>query len=299
MDRLPPLRLLTAFDEVARAGSMRAAARHLNVTQPAITQAIRALEDHVGVPLLDRTRKPAQMTEFGEHLARATRSGLTGIATAIEDIRAQAGLAERHVTVACTLGMATYWLMPRLPGFYARHPDITVNVQALPSAAPALSPGTDVALLYGRGDTDGGRCTRMFDEVVCPVGAPALVRSAVAAGRDLTSMPLIHVRSPQNLHWAGWRDYVETRGMAPPRSAGTSFDNYVQAVQEAMAGRGLMLGWRSITGGLVAEGVLAEWPGAAVSAGQAYHLLETARPSGSAAVFAAWLLEEARTGGAE
>lgn len=293
MDRLPPLRLLTAFEEVARTGTMRDAARHLNVTQPAITQAMRALEEHVGVALLDRSRKPARLTDAGQALARATRDGLGQIETAIDDIRAEAGLAERHVTVACTLGMATYWLMPRLPGFYARHPGITVNVQAPPSDAPALSPGTDIALVYGRPDPGNPRETLLFRERVCPVGAPPLVAEALSDGRDFAAMPLIHVRSARHLRWAGWADYLSARGLPRPRGAGTSFDNYVQAVQETLNGRGLMLGWRSITGDMVADGVLAEWPEGGVDFGTAYSLVEAPAPGESAGAFADWLREAA------
>jgi DNA-binding transcriptional LysR family regulator len=183
--------------------------------------------------------------------------------------------------------------MPRLPGFYARHPGITVNVQAPPSDAPALSPGIDIALVYGRPDPGNARATRLFDERVCPVGAPALVARAVADGRALDTMPLIHVRSARHLHWAGWPDYLSARGLPRPRGAGTSFDNYVQAVQETLNGRGVMLGWRSITGDLVAEGVLAEWPDAGVDFGTAYSLVEATAPGESAAVFADWLRDAA------
>ena len=60
MSRLPPLRLLTTFEAVARLGSMREAATALNVTQPAVTQALKALEEHVGAVLIDRSTRPAR-----------------------------------------------------------------------------------------------------------------------------------------------------------------------------------------------------------------------------------------------
>ncbi|WP_299654853.1 LysR family transcriptional regulator [uncultured Jannaschia sp.] len=150
MQRLPPLRLLVTFDAVQRAGSMGLAAVELNVTRPAISQAIGSLEDWLGVPLFDRSSKPSQPTEAGERLARATRSGLGQIAAAIEEIRLGAGFADRHITVSCTIGMATYWLMPRLSGFYARFPDAMVSVQAPPSDVPAFSPGSTSRYDMGR-----------------------------------------------------------------------------------------------------------------------------------------------------
>ena len=58
MDCLPPLRLLATFEEVAHLGSMRLAAARLNVRQPAVTQALKSLEDHVDATLLDRSTRP-------------------------------------------------------------------------------------------------------------------------------------------------------------------------------------------------------------------------------------------------
>ncbi|MFM2278216.1 MAG: hypothetical protein RLZZ444_447, partial [Pseudomonadota bacterium] len=52
---LPPLRLLTVFETVLRAGNIQRAAAELNVTQPAVSQALKALEDYVGLRLLDRS----------------------------------------------------------------------------------------------------------------------------------------------------------------------------------------------------------------------------------------------------
>ena len=107
MGRLPPLRLLTMFDAVRRRGSMQLAAAEMNVARPAVSQAIKALEDQIGVALMDRPVKPSVPTDAGEKLAHATRSGLKQIADAIDEIRFSAGLAGQQVMVACTLGMAT------------------------------------------------------------------------------------------------------------------------------------------------------------------------------------------------
>ncbi|MFT3688472.1 LysR substrate-binding domain-containing protein [Paenirhodobacter sp.] len=285
MDRLPPLRLLTTFAEVARLGSMRAAAARLNVTKPAVTQALRALEDHIGVPLLDRGTRPARLTEAGEVLARATQDGLHRILSAIDTIRAaQAG---PRVTLSCTLGMASYWLMPRLPAFYARHPDITVNVQAPPGDLPRIAPGIDLALRYGTGEWQDGETAKLFDEEMCPVARPDVI--ARLAGTPLCDAPLIHVRSMANQHWAGWAEYLSQTGQGPLRGPGQSFDNYVQATQATIGGLGVMLGWRSITGGLVADGTLKAWPGAAAPPGMAYYVT-CAAPSPAAAAVRDWLI---------
>ncbi|MFT6887935.1 MAG: LysR family glycine cleavage system transcriptional activator [Paracoccaceae bacterium] len=295
MIRLPPLRLLVTFEAVARLGAMREAAGELNVTQPAITQALKALEDHVGVALLDRSRRPARLTGPGHQLARAARDGLETIARAIEEIRADAETDGQRLTVSCTLGMATYWLMPRLPGFYAGHPDVLVNVQAPSTDLPRITAGVDLALRYGTGGWIDGETAKLFDEIICPVGRPAVVERLLADGAGPGQAPLIHVRGPDRDHWTGWEEYLRHAGFGRSKGAGQSFDNYVQAVQATLDGRGLMLGWRSITGALVADGSLIAWPGGAIDLGSGYHA--TLSPAGagkaSARAFRDWLREQA------
>jgi len=271
MDRLPPLRLLVIFEAVARSGSMRNAAARLNVTQPAVTQAIRELEDHVGAKLLDRSTRPARLTEAGEQLARATRDGLGMVGGAIEDIRTRAGNGEQPLTISCTLGMATYWLMPRLPDFYSRHPDLLVNVQVPPTDLPTLLPGIDVALRYGTGNWRDGTTMKLFNEIMYPAARPRVVERLLDSGTGLEGAPLIHVRNLETRNWLGWPDYFARRGLPMPRGPGQTFDNYVQAVQAALDGRGMVLGWRSITDGLVAEGALIPWPDGPVDPGTGYY----------------------------
>lgn len=295
MDRLPPLRLLTIFDAVQRHGSMQRAAAEMNVTRPAISQAIKALEDEVGVVLMDRNVKPSAPTEAGERLARATRSGLAQIADAIDDIRFSAGLSDRQVTVSCTLGMATHWLMPRLAHFYAQNPDIRVNVQAFPADLPFFSPGIDIALRYGDRAWDDGWTEKMFDEMACPVACPALMESLSDGKGALVKAPLIHVQAPKLHAWAGWSDYFAKYGLARPQGPKQIFNNYVQAVQAAQDGRGVMLGWHSITDALIDSGRLAALPEGWCDFGTAYWVTcsPESRNSSAAEAFMNWVAEAA------
>ncbi len=270
MQRLPPLRLLVTFDAVQRLGSMRLAAAELNVTRPAISQAIKALEDWVGVPLFDRTTKPSVSTEAGERLARATGAGLGQIADVIDEIRLSAGFADRQITVSCTIGMATYWLMPRLSAFYARFPDAMVSVQAPPSDMPAFSAGIDIALRYGPAPWSDGETLKVFEERAFPVGQPSKIADLGDDPAALRTVPLIHVRTPLSNHWPGWRDYFAAKGINEPTGPRQTFDNYVQATQAALDGHGIMLGWRSINDALLSEGRLAALPGGAHDFGTTY-----------------------------
>ncbi|WP_405404966.1 LysR substrate-binding domain-containing protein [Paracoccus sp. Ld10] len=283
------MRLLTTFEAVSRHGSMREAALKLNVTQPAVSQALTALEDYIGAPLIDRSVRPARLTETGDILARAVRGGLGQITAAVDHIRALHDTANLQVTVSCTLGMASYWLMPRLPAFYAEFPDITVNVQAPATDLPVLAPGVDIALRYGVGGWREGQTQQLFPEQVCPVGAPDLVARLLSDRIGLDTAPLIHVRSQNNQHWAGWEDYLRLRGITRHNMVGQSFNNYVQAAQAVLDGRGMMLGWRSITGNGVRDGALAPWPDGGVDLGTAYYVTAADDLSASGRSFLKWI----------
>jgi DNA-binding transcriptional LysR family regulator len=291
-DALPPLRLLVAFAATARAGSVRAAAAELNVTQPAISQAVKQLEDHIGVALLDRGRRPARPTEAGEALAAAITDGLGRITEAIEALRSTQVRSGGTVTVACSMGVATYWLMPRLSAFYRAHPDLLVNVMTVPSGVPALADGIDLAIRYGHGRWTDGLVHHLLDEEVEPVCAPAL-RARFGGAVPPEEVSLLHVKSAES-SWLTWADYLRATGQPGARRKGQTFTNYVQATQAALDGHGMMLGWRSITGALMASGALVSAGLPVLAPRDAFYLVARKKRGEHAAdIFAGWLLSDA------
>jgi DNA-binding transcriptional LysR family regulator len=293
MDRdLPPLRLLTAFAAIVRCGSVQAAAAELNVTQPAISQAVRKLEDHIGLVLLDRGMRPARPTEAGVALAATTTESLSRISDLLERLRQDSSERANTVTVACSVGVATYWLMPRLTLFYHAHPDLLVNVVTTQSGAPALADGIDVAIRFGHGRWSDGDAHHLFDEAVEPVCAPA-VRARFDGAVPPQAISLLHVRSSET-SWVTWSDYLQQTGQAPVRSGGQSFTNYVQATQAALEGHGMMLGWRSITGASIASGLLVPAGLDGLPTRDAFYLVLRHKKTGDATErFARWLRSHA------
>lgn len=287
-DPLPPLRLLTVFETLTRLGSTQRAANALNVTQPAVSQAVKALEEHVGISLLDRATRPATLTPAGEIMRAGIAEGLSRIGAAIAEVRSLRAGDDTSVTVACTVGTATYWLMPRLAGFYNDYPEIGVNVLTT-VASPEVAPGVDLVIRYGTGEWSDGETMKLFDEKVVPVFAPTLAER-VRTVADLASVPLLNVVQSDRT-WLGWSDYLERKGLAPNRLPGRTFTNYIQATQAALAGQGVMLGWQSNTADLVREGRLIALPDAELLPREAFYLVFPARSRGKAAcrVFADWV----------
>ncbi|MGF1630131.1 MAG: LysR substrate-binding domain-containing protein [Kiloniellaceae bacterium] len=301
MDRtLPPLRLLSVFAAVQRHGGPRQAAAALNISQPAVSQALRQLEDFLGARLLDRRTRPAQLTEAGRLLHAATVEGLGRIADAVEEIGRLDAEAGRSLRIACSVGFATYWLMPRLAAFYERHPEVAVHVMTSPHGAPDFAPGVDIAARYGNGAWRDGAVTLLFRERIDPVASSALAERLRLAPAPLAAAPLLHV-DVADARWTPWDAYLRAVGLtlqgqaAGGRAKGLRFTNYVQATQAALAGQGILLGWRSITGDLVAEGRLVPVVDAPLVPEDAYYLVTSGRSRAAAdcAALTACLVEAA------
>ncbi|MCK7614723.1 LysR substrate-binding domain-containing protein [Roseibium sediminicola] len=291
MHRLPPLRLLSVFETVQRAGSAKAAAVELNVSLSAVSQALKQLESHVGAALIDRSTRPAGLTEAGEILLKAVTENRERLTGALDDIRALTDPSGATVTLACTIGFATYWLMPRLEAFYLEHPDVAVNVQTTQQEVPRLGPGADIAMRYGDGRWDDGTVELLFEERVEPVCAPSYVRRLMETGGSLGSAFLIHVETSDR-RWISWADYLSRTGQKAAGSAkGLRFSNYVQATQAALSGHGVMLGWRSITGDQVDKGLLIPAGLPPLTPNNAYHavLSHRSRNRETAEVVVDWL----------
>ncbi len=294
MDRLPPPRLLSVFETVNRSGGVKRAAQELNVSMPAVSQALRQLEGYLGAALFDRSTRPAGLTAAGEILLRAVTENRDRLELALGDIRAL-NMASNSVTIACTMGFATYWLMPRLEAFYLDHPDLVVNVQTIAHEAPSLSPDIDIAMRYGDGKWSDGRVNLLFKERVKPICEPRIANRIQGDGGSLASAFLIHVEVADK-RWISWPQYFSrTNQHANGSAKGMRFSNYVQATQAALSGHGVMLGWRSITGDQQSKGLLVPTGLPSIIPTDAYYavLSERSRNAETAQVVVEWLKETA------
>lgn len=150
---LPSLSALRAFEAAARLGSFSAAARELNVTHAAIAQHVRALEDHFACPLVERRGRAMAATPDGHALAAALADGFGSIAAACRDLADRDRV--RPLRIAVTPSFAANWLMPRIGGFWAAHPEIEVEILPGEGIVDLRADQIDVAIRYGRGGWPG------------------------------------------------------------------------------------------------------------------------------------------------
>jgi len=297
--KIPPLRCLKAFDAVARHNSITRAASEENVTQSAISQSISQLEDLLRTRLLDRSLRPATLTEQGKAFHRVISEAFGRVALEVDELRAIKHGTTNSITISCNLGFATYWLMPRLSEYSLLYPNITLNVMTTYQGAAELRPGVDIAIRFGDGQWPDGIGELLFQEVLIPTCSKDFLQQndPIDGPEGVARQNLIYV-DVTDPSWPDWTTYFEKLGvMGPSRSKGSHFSNYVQAVQATLAGEGIMLGWRSVVGDLVSTQQLAAAVDAPVKLTSGYHVLVSRQSKTKRATidFVAWLRKIAIT----
>lgn len=121
-------RALRTFVTMAQIGSLGRAARQLNVSQPAASRQIQALQDELGVRLFRRVGRRLQLTLEGDTLLRQSHRLLADVESLVERARAMRGGQTGTLKVAATAQFITALLAPFLPGYQRRHPGIDVEL---------------------------------------------------------------------------------------------------------------------------------------------------------------------------
>src|SRR2546430_544566 len=121
----PSVDALVAFESAARHGSFTRAAAELNLTQGAISRQIRQLEDKLGISLFQRIRQRVVLTDAARAYLLDVRELLKDWESAVQRMAAHEGARVLNLAVLPTF--TTAWLVPHLPDFSRKHPDITLN----------------------------------------------------------------------------------------------------------------------------------------------------------------------------
>lgn len=104
------------------------AAEELNVTQSAVSQALKNLEAKVGIPLVTRQGKAVKLTEDGHRLAKVAKTFTKKLQDTIEQIHLENHEIKGALRVGSLYGLGKTWLSNRMMGFIAEHPQLEVNL---------------------------------------------------------------------------------------------------------------------------------------------------------------------------
>ena len=293
---LPPLDLLRSFEAAARHLSFTLAGQELFLTQSAVSRQIQQVEASLGVPLFERRHRALELTEAGRLLQRTVVDCLERLRDVTSRVRATAAL--RQVSMTCTPGFASLWLIPRLARFTASHPEVDVRISATMEMLDLERTQVDLAVRFCL--TQEGVGPPLFEESVHPVCAPALVSAKpypLKKPADLVHHTLLAVDMPQGMALTvDWEPWIRVMGLPELRVKNTvRFTQYADAIAAAIAGQGVAIGRMPLLAELLRDKRLVAPFGAGALSQRGYYVMvsEAGQRNPDARDFVNWLRSEA------
>lgn len=214
--KLSQLRTLVA---IAEHGNFSEAALHLDISQSAVSHAIAALEEELGVPLLARGRHGANLTPAGEGVINYARQVLQLLDGMIEEANSHKGLKGGQVRVGAFRSVATHVLPELVAQFRCRFPDIAVMLIEYSDATEVerdlRSGKIDVGFMDLPNSEEFETWEILRDEYVALLPPTAKVINSQLSWQQLTSYPLIF-ETPGNSCYIRLRNYLQTCGISLP-----------------------------------------------------------------------------------
>ncbi|URW75252.1 LysR substrate-binding domain-containing protein [Sphingomonas donggukensis] len=148
MRRLPPLTAIEAFVQVARLGSIKAAAEELALSSPALSRRVQALERFIGKPLFERRHQALRLNGDGERLLAGIAPALDAMSDTVEAMTSGVELLRLRLGVLPLF--ATQRLLPRMGELKRLHPELHLDVDTAGHGTTRLGDGLDVAIVLAR-----------------------------------------------------------------------------------------------------------------------------------------------------
>ena len=287
--RLPPLNALKSFEAAARRLSFSQAAAELHVTPGAISRQVRELEQRLDLDLFIRRADGVELTKSGERLFRSTRAGLDAIAAGVLEAARAAKTA--RMAIGTNASFATFWLVPRLPRFWQRHPDLDFQLTTTSNYLDLTPHNFDVSIIVSDGPVGPGLVAEPVLPIeVTPVCSPRLIEEDPTF--DLRRHRLLHIR-PRPRDWHRWLAAAGIDGV--DSDVGPMFDTLDNVFEAAAEGLGVALGIRGLFDGYLASGRLVTPSPVARKSSRSFLLVyeRARRDEPRIAAFRRWIAEEA------
>ncbi|WP_126282421.1 LysR substrate-binding domain-containing protein [Burkholderia stagnalis] len=289
---------LRCFEMAGRHSSFTKAAAALNLTQSAISQQIRNLEDKLGYPLFKRQGRGLVLTEKGLQLYETTSNVFAEISHTVHRL----SLSGTPLKVNCLPSVALQWLMPRLVEFHRDQPDISVRLQAEFQSLDRhlmIENDIDVAIRYYPDSHQQASEEVILDEYLVAVATPDYVAAhpSLATGALTDDLTFLHDAEP----WVGAPEYIEWRAWAAAcfpdwveRGAGPQFNLSSLAISAGLNHQGIVMTRTILIQEELRSGRLVKAFEQTVRAPGRYVLLCQEPNEPRTAAFSTWLKDECR-----
>ncbi len=241
MNSVPPLQWLQAFEAAARTLSFTQAGQELAVTQSAVSQRIRLLEDRLGQKLFVRHARSLTLTPAGRAWLPSVQEGFARLAEGTSEVFGPR--AEAPVTLRATPVMQQTWLAPLLLDFHRQHPQVVVRLVSAIWRDDFGPEGADIEIRYGLGQWEGAVAFSLGSEAMLPA-CSAETAERLIAPQALAGETLIHAVG----FAVGWPAWLERAGLPGlDRQCGSLMcDSQVMSLSLAARGGGVALAHGSL-----------------------------------------------------
>jgi LysR family glycine cleavage system transcriptional activator len=192
-ETIPPLKALYYFKVAARTGSFKTAAAQLFVTQAAISQQIRGLEDYLGVKLFYRQTRQVALTPAAQKLLPLVEDGFNSIQHGIKQLTSDH--SPNLLRISAVHSFCSLWLMPNLADFQSQYPDIQVQISPSNVLTRFDDEDIDLAIRMGMGGYEGLHDIKLFEDTLIFVVSPILLNAkfgkATPSASDIFALPWI------------------------------------------------------------------------------------------------------------
>lgn len=287
--RLPSTAALTAFDAAAKLKSFTEAARHLNLTQGAISRQIKILEEQLGVSLFERTGHRVTLTPAGRAMAIQIRSILDQLALTLDR-------ADQKYETTLEIGVlptfATRWLIPRLPEFLETYPSISLRLLTFRREFNPETTLFDAVVTLGTDVSPDIISHRIADEEFIVVATPAwFEKHGVQTPVELVGKTYLSETTRPTL-WAKW--FTANEIFSPTDGRPVEFNHFDMVIAGALSGLGAALVPRVLVAEELAAGRLSVLNGKPLTVGTSYFLNHQAHKANylPLLLFKNWLLSK-------
>jgi LysR family glycine cleavage system transcriptional activator len=208
---------------------------------------IKTLEDYVQTPLFRRNGRTIELTPEGVQLLPGVRRGLTDLQHSMQQLRQLRTSGALHVTT-----IASYlqkWLLPRLPQFYAQHPNTDLRIHTSHTPVDFKQSDFHVAIRMARAPEPDLYCEKLLDEWFLPVCSPQVLAKwgELPPKMNGKKFPLLHSSDEP---WRFWTQLHNSAGGAADtatdndkdwKESGSSYDDSLTVLAAAEQGQGFAL----------------------------------------------------------
>lgn len=288
MRRLPPLSALPSFEATARLGSVTAAAAELGRTHSAVSKQIGHLAEDLGGGLFEKSGNGLRLTPRGERLRKTVTPMLEELGAIAHALRAE--LDDRHIDIVTSATFATRWLIPRLPRFYAKNPEVEIRLR-MSGRHKVSEHEFDVVLSYDRlrSPSLDIQSFSLGNTAYGPVCAPDYPLSSVG-GEWIVPARLLQAGVPQS-----WREWMQRADITLRAEHDVEYAHHFLALEAAAADLGIALAERRLVEQDIITGrLIAPLGFVTVEGGLQAAVMPRARDRRAITALLEWLAEEAQ-----